>query len=251
MADRQLTDLELERLIAGDFPAARTAELEAKATAADHARREELKAEHAAFLGTVDVDDEVRAIGRQMKTMAKLEPERAPRASWWRWIFAGGALAAAAAAVLVFVGRRDVEGPTDDDIGIKGDSITLVVHAATDSAGTRMLASGDTIAPGTRIRFEVGAPKRGYVTVIGFDARGTTTVYYPFGGAQAAVYDPTTGGLLPGAIAVDATPGAEKYFAVFSEQPFSVESVAPAVQGKGAFPQGVSHAEVVLEKRQQ
>lgn len=247
MADRKLTDLELERLIAGDFPAARAAELEAKATQADLARREELKAEHAAFLGSVDIDAEVRAIG---KKMARMEPEKAPRASWWRWIFTGGALAAAAAAVIVLVGRRDPEGPTDDDIGIKGDSITLVVHAAND-AGSRTLASGDTIAPGTRIRFEVGAPKRGYVTVIGFDARGATTVYYPFGGAQAAVYDPTTGGLLPGAIAVDATPGAEKYFAVFSEQPFSIDAVSAGVQGKGAFPQGISHAEVVLEKRTQ
>ncbi len=247
MADRQLTDIELERLIAGDYPAARAAELEAKATDADRSRREELQAEHAAFLGTIDVDAEVRAIGRKMKTM---EPETKPAARWWRWIFAGGALAAAAAAVLVLVGRRDTGSTEGDDIGIKGDSITLVVHAANDT-GTRMLSSGDAIAPNTRIRFEVGAAKRGYVTVIGYDARGATTVYYPYGGAQAAVYDPTTGGLLPGAIAVDATPGAEKYVAVFSEQPFTVESVAPAVQGKGAFPQGVSHAEVVLEKRLQ
>lgn len=243
MADRQLTDLELERLIAGDYPAARAAELEAKATDADRSRREELEAEHAAFLGTVDVDAEVRAIG---KRMAKMEPDAKPAQSWWRWIFTGGALAAAAAAAILLVGRRDPE-PDGDDIGIKGDSITLVVHAANDT-GSRTLASGDTIAPGTRIRFEVGAPKRGYITVIGFDARGATTVYYPYGGAEAAVYDPKTGGLLPGAIAVDATPGAEKYFAVFSEQPFSVESVAPGVQGKAAFPKGISHAEVVLEK---
>lgn len=244
MADRQLTDLELERLIAGDYPAARTAELEAKATDADRSRREELKAEHAAFLGTVDVDAEVRAIG---KKMAKLEPEKKPAASWWRWIFTGGALAAAAAAALLIIGRRDPK-PDNDDIGIKGGDITLVVHAANDS-GSRTLANGDAIEPGTRIRFEVGAPKRGYITVIGFDARGATTVYYPYGGAEAAVYDPKTGGLLPGAIAVDATPGAEKYFAVFSEQPFSVESVAAGVQGKAAFPKGISHAEVVLEKR--
>ena len=247
MAERQLTDLELERLIAGDYPGARAAELEAKATDADRARREELKAEHTAFLGTVDVDAEVRAIG---KKMAKLEPEARPAASWWRWIFTGGALAAAAAALIIFVGRRDPRGTTDDDIGIKGDSITLVVHAASDS-GSRTLASGDTIAPGTRIRFEVGAPKTGYITVIGFDARGATTVYYPYGGAEAAAFDPRAGGLLPGAIAVDAAPGAEKYFAMFSEQPFSVESVAAGIQGKGAFPQGITHAEVVLEKRAQ
>jgi hypothetical protein len=247
MADRQLTDIELERLIAGDFPAPRAAELEAKATSADIARREELRAEHAAFLGTVDVDAEVRAIG---KKMGSLEPEKRPAASWWRWIFAGGALAAAAAAILVFIGR-DPQKPDGDDIGIKGDSITLVVHAANDT-GSRMLASGDKIEPGTRIRFEVGAPKRGYITVIGFDARGETTVYYPFGGAQAAVYDPQAGGgLLPGAIAVDATPGAETYFAVFSEQPFTVDTVAAGVQGKGTFPAGISHAEVVLEKRTQ
>ncbi len=248
MAERQLTDLELERWIAGDVPAARAAELEAKATDADRARREELAAEHAAFLGTVDVDAEVRAIGKRMTRMENAEAEAKPAQSWWRWIFTGGALAAAAAALIIFVGRRDPEAPTDDDIGIKGDSITLVVHAASES-GSRTLASGDTIDPGTRIRFEVGAPRSGFVTVIGFDARGATTVYYPYGGAQAAAYDPKTGGLLPGAIAVDATPGAEKYFAVFSEQPFSVESVAAGVQGKGAFPQGISHAQVVLEKR--
>ncbi|MFN0245290.1 MAG: DUF4384 domain-containing protein [Kofleriaceae bacterium] len=244
MADRRLTDVELERLLAGDYPAARAAELEAKATDADRARREELKTEHAAFLGTVDVDAEVRAIG---KRMAKMEPDAKPAASWWRWVFTGGALAAAAAAVIFFVGRRD-SGTDGDDIGFKGGDVTLVVHAANDT-GSRTLASGDTIAPGTRIRFEVGSAKRGYVTVIGFDAGGATTVYYPYGGAEAAVYDPKTGGLLPGAIAVDATPGAEKYYAVFSEHPFSVESVAAGVQGKGAFPQGVSHAEVVLEKR--
>lgn len=245
MADRQLTDLEIERLLAGDVPPARAAELEAKATAADRARREELAAEHAAFLGTLDVDAEVRAIGRKMQT---LEPERKPAGAWWRWIFAGGALAAAAAAALVLIGRRDPEGPTDDEIGIKGDGVTLVVHAASDT-GSRTLASGDAIAPGTRIRFEVGAPKRGYVTVIGFDARGATTVYYPYGGAEAAVYDPATGGLLPGAIAVDDTPGAETYYAVFSEHPFTVTSVAAGVQGKGAFPEGVAHTGVVLTKR--
>jgi len=242
MAERSLTDIELERMIAGDFSATRMAELEAKATAADRTRLDELRAEHAAFFGTVDVDAEVRAIGKKMQ---KLEPEKQPRSMWWRWIFAGGALAAAAATLLVLVGRRD---RPDDDIGIKGDGITLRVHAATDEASTRTLASGDAVAPGTRIRFEVGGTKRGYLTVIGFDARGATTVYYPYGGAQAAVFDPASGGLLPGAIALDATPGAEKFVAVFSEQPFSVEKVAAGVQGKGAFPREVAHAEVVLQK---
>src|SRR5262245_20290716 len=103
MAERAFTDLELERLIAGDLPAARAAELEAKATTTDRARLEELRAEHRTYLADVDVAAEVRAIGKKLAT---LEPERRGRATWWRWVWSGGALAALAAILLVIGLRR-------------------------------------------------------------------------------------------------------------------------------------------------
>src|SRR5687767_6922490 len=160
MADRAFTDVELERLLANDLSPARAAELERKATAADRARLDELRAEHAAFLGTVDVDAEVRAIGKRMAT---LEPARPPK-RWWRWLAASGTLAAALAAVVLFV-RRGGGEQDDPDLQIKGDDISLVVHTP-----TRRLASGDSVLSGERLRFELLAPRRGYVAVLGIDS---------------------------------------------------------------------------------
>jgi len=82
MADRAFTDLELERFLAEDLPAARRAEIEAKATTADRTRLDELRSENQAFLAQVDVAAEVRAIGRRME---KLAPEPRKLATWWRW----------------------------------------------------------------------------------------------------------------------------------------------------------------------
>jgi hypothetical protein len=245
MADRTYTDLELERFIAGDLPAARAAELEAKATAADRTRLDELRAEHQAFLAEVDVAAEVRAIGKQL---GKLEPERKGRATWWRWIWTGGALAAAAAVLLVVVLRKGTPTRGDDDTGIKGGDITLVVHVASNGE-SRRLASGDAVAPGARIRFEVATPKKGFVAVVGLDGAGVTTVYFPYGGAQAAAVEPDAGGLLPGAIALDATPGAERFLALYSEQPFALDAVVPSLRGGKPLPPGFASAEVVLQKQ--
>jgi hypothetical protein len=240
MAERTFTDVELERLLANDLPAARAAELESKATAADRARLEELRAEHAAFLGTVDVDAEVRAIG---KRMAKLEPApRRPwgRRAWWRWWAAGSALVAAAAAVLLVIRRGGEE--VDPEFQTKGDSVSLVVHTP-----TRRLANGDNVVSGERLRFELVATKRGYVAIIGVDGTGKPSIYVPFGGDAAIAFDPAASSLLPGAIQLDNTPGDETYFAFFSERPFAIDSVLPAVKG-GKPPEGITSSQIVLRK---
>jgi hypothetical protein len=237
MAERTFTDLELERLLANDLPPSRAAEIESKATAADRARLEELRAEHAAFLATVDVDAEVRAIGKRMAT---IEPVPAPR-RWWRWLAAGGTLAAAAA-TLVLVLRRGERPADDPDLQIKGDGVSLVVHTP-----TRRLANGDTVLSGERIRFEVLATRRGYVTIVGVDGTGKPSVYVPFGGAAAIELDPAASSILPGAIQLDTTPGDETFFAFFSERPFAIETVMPAVKG-ASLPEGVSSSQIVLRK---
>lgn len=236
MADRAFTDLELERVLAGDL--AQT-ELDGKATAADRERLESLRTEHAALMSSIDVDAEVRAIGRRME---RLEPEPAPRrlAYWWRWIFTGGALAAAAAALLLVVGRR-TSTPGDDDIGVKGDGITLIIHTE-----SRRLATGDTVHPGERIRFEINTARKGFVTVIGIDGSGAKTTYFPYGATTAAAIDPNESRILPGAIALDATPGDETFFAVYATRPFTTDEAFAAV----AKPtEGLSSAEVVLHKQ--
>lgn len=237
MAERKFTDLELERCLAGDLPAARVAEIEASPP--DRERLEALRAENAAFLGTVDVAAQVRGIGRKL---GELTPPR--RAPWWRWVSIGGALAAAAALVLIVVRRPPSSTTRPDDIGIKGDDVSLIVHAP-----NRRLATGDTVKPGDKLRFEVVAGKPGYVAVVGVDGSGAPTVYVPFGGSAPVPFDPAGEKILPGAIALDATPGDERFFAVYSEQMFALGAAINAILSGTSPPAGVEIAEVRLAKQ--
>lgn len=241
MADRRFTDLELERQLAGDLPADRA--FDTTATAADRARLGELRAEHEAFLRTVDVDNEVRRIQQRV---ARAAPE--PKKTWWKWLVPASALAAAAAVVLVVMRRGGEHTPRpDDDIQVKGDEISLVIHAAT-ADGSRRLASGDDVMPGDKLRFEVNAAKPGYIAVVGVDGTGELTVYHPGNGTGPVAFDPKAR-LLPGAIALDATPGDERFYALYSEQPFAFDTVLPLVEENAPLPPSISRAEVLLHKR--
>lgn len=229
MADRKLTDLELERELAGDLPAARMAE----ATDADRARLGELRAESEAFLRSVDVDMEVKRIQQRVE---RAKPEKSP--AWWRWLVPAGALAAAAAVFLMFF-RKDHPKAPDDDIQIKGDGVALIIHLATTNK-SQVLDTGDPVKPGDRLRFEIDAPKPGYVAIFGVDGTGKVSVYYP-DGPDAAHYDPEDR-LVPGAIQLDATPGDEHFTLVYSDKPFATAILS------GPLPSGLQHDEVVLKK---
>lgn len=240
MADRRFTDLELERQLAGDLPADRG--FDQQATDADRARLAELRGEHEAFLRSVDVDMEVKRIQQRV---ARATPEKR---AWWRWLAPAGALAAAAAVILVLMRRGGEPTPNpDDDIQVKGDDISLVIHVATES-GSRRVATGDEVAPGDKLRFEVNAAKAGYVAVFGIDGSGEVTVYQPGNGTGPMAFDPQAR-LLPGAIRLDATPGDEHFFAVYAPTPFAFDTVIPALQENRALPAGLSKAEVVLKKK--
>lgn len=250
MADRRLSDVELERVLAGERDLAPTA------TAADRARLDALRTEHAAFLAGVDVAAEVRAIRARAHGDEAAPAEAPARARWrWLWLAASGAVAAAAALVLVFgVGLGSRPRPTEragtaghDDVETKGAAVALVIHTSTGGPQSRVLQSGDAVTGGTRIRFEVQAARRGFVTVIGVDDDGTATVYYPFGGVAPSAYDPRAR-VLPGAVVLDETPGSERFCAVYGEQPFSLEAAVAALRSRRALPAGVGSAEVVLRK---
>lgn len=240
MAERRFTDLELERQLAGDLPADRA--FDTQATDADRARLGELRAEHEAFMRTVDVDMEVKRIQQRV---ARATPEKR---AWWRWLVPASALAATAAVFLVLM-RRGGDQPhqADDDIQVKGDEISLVIHVATES-GSRRVETGDEVMPGDKLRFEVNALKPGYVAVFGIDGSGEVSVYQPGNGTGPMTFDPHTR-LLPGAIRLDATPGDERFYAVYSATPFAFDAVMPALQENRALPPGVSKAEVVLKKK--
>lgn len=241
MADRRFTDIELERQLAGDLPASRA--FDTQATDADRARLGELRAEHEAFMRSVDVDNEVKRIQQRV---ARAAPEKKV---WWKWLVPASALAAAAAVVLVVMrrGGETTHKPDEDDIQVKGDAVSLIVHEATEG-GSRRLASGDEVHPGDRIRFEVNALKPGFVAIVGIDGSGSVSIYYPASGNEPLAFDPGTR-VLPDAIALDDTPGDEHFYAIYSTHLFTLESVTSAMQAKAPLPPGVAKAEVVLHKK--
>jgi hypothetical protein len=238
MAERKLTDLELERHLAGDLPDARLAE----ATDADRTRLAELRADAEAFMRSVDVDLEVKRIHQRVERMTPA------KRSWLRWFMPIGALAAAAAVVLVVI-RRGSDDPAhrdDDDLQVKGDAVSLVIHRATGNS-SQPLSSGDTVVPGDRIRFEVGVLKAGQLALIGIDGSGSATLYWPENAAGSTTFDPKDR-LLPLAIQLDATPGDEHFYALYSAKQFALADVMPALVGRAELPAGISMAEVVLRK---
>ncbi len=242
-SERKFTDLELERSLAGDLSPRRARDLERGATDADRQRLGELRAEHQALMAQLDIDAEVAAIHRRALRAA---PARPTRFAWLRWMVSAGALAAAAA-VLLIITRRSNAPSGEDDLRTKGDGVTLIVHVATGSE-SRPLHTGATVHPGARLRFEVNAARRGFVAVVGIDGTGEPTVYYPHDGRASAELDPRAGGLLPGAVALDATPGDERFYALYSAQPFVIDTVVPAIRAGAAIPGGVTSAEVMLHK---
>jgi Domain of unknown function (DUF4384) len=238
--ERRFTDLELERSLVGDLSPARSSALTTEATEADKARLGELEQEHAAFLSTVDVDAEVRRIEQRKE---RYKPE-ARRPFWLRWLLPIGTLAAAAAALVLFLQSKKPATHTgdDDDFRTKGDDISLIIHGE-----AQPLLSGDVITAGAKIRFEAQGSKPGFIAIVGIDGAQQTTVYYPYGATDATKL--TTDRMLPGAIKLDATPGDETFYALFSTQPFSIDAVLPAVRGAGKLPAGVAMSRVVLHKK--
>ena len=77
----------------------------------------------------------------------------------------------------------------------------------------------------------------------------TSSITAAAAASAPAELDPHAGGLLPGAIALDASQGDERFFAVYALQPFALDAIVPAIRGGIALPPGVSSAEVLLHKR--
>ncbi|HWU90053.1 MAG TPA: hypothetical protein VN253_22475 [Kofleriaceae bacterium] len=173
------------------------------------------------------------------------------------WLLAGAALIASAAAILLVFGRGrgggssggasgGAGGPDDDAPPPRDAAISLIVHAPAGSAD-RLLRPGDPVQPGAPLRFEVHAARPGYVAVVGIDGAGDATVHYPLGGLAPSGFDPRDR-LLPGATALDATPGDERLVAVYAERPFSLDAVVAALRTRGPLSAGVASSEVVLHK---
>lgn len=225
---RRISEPMLEGYLVGALDARARAEVEAvlAESEADRARLEELRAESAAFLIQHPPGPLVARF------------EASQRRGWrGRMVLLLTPLLAVAAAVTLVV-----LVPTEDPYTTKG-GVALALHRK-HGEGSARVTPGETLSPGDSVRFEVRTEgTSGYVAVVGRDAAGVVTVYYPYGGPAAVPHDAREP-LLPDAIELGEGDGEEVVYALFSAKPFSLDwAVAALKEGRDltrAAPGGVS-----------
>ncbi len=220
-----LSDLVLDRVIAGET----AADPHLATCARCESRLSELAKDRETFLR------EVWVTGLAVKT--KRHVAEAPRARAPRLLPRAVAISLAAGLAAITL---TVAPPQDGRL--KGAmSLDLVVKHLDGSI--EPVLPGDTLAPGEAIRFRVKAPGRAHVAVLGIDAAGAVTSYFPAGG-DAPRLDLAGGALLDGSVVLDETLGTETIVAVLCpSRPLAEDLVAKgraALERAGGDPAGVS-----------
>jgi hypothetical protein len=143
------------------------------------------------------------------------------RRAWW---LAVPALAAVVACVIVLRGggvQLTAKGGAAWQVFAHRDSAIVPVH------------DGDRLDEGDQIRFVVmpdGAP---YLLIASIDGAGRASIYYPYGGAASA---PIRGSRveIDGSIVLDDAPGAERIYALLSDEPLDAGRIEELLRAIGA-----------------
>ncbi|HEX4449258.1 MAG TPA: DUF4384 domain-containing protein [Kofleriaceae bacterium] len=165
---------------------------------------------------------------------AQILPRTQPRKARPSWlVFAMPAFAVAVAvAVVALRPRPHVVAAPPPELAIKGDATWQVF--ANRNGQTFTVHDGARLEPGDRIRFAVIPDGAHYLLVASIDGAGTVSIYYPFGGSESAALPAGDRSLLPGSIVLDAAPGPERMFAIFSDEPVVADQVADQLRAIGA-----------------
>ncbi|MFT3693769.1 MAG: DUF4384 domain-containing protein [Kofleriaceae bacterium] len=147
----------------------------------------------------------------------------------WGW-FAVMAFGLAAAIALLVMWPRKVEQPPE--LAIKGDATWQLF--ANRAGQTFAVHDGAPLAAGDSVRFVVTPNGARYVLVVSVDGAGNASIYYPYGGTRSIALAPGEARIeLPGSIVLDAAPGPERVFALFSDQPIEAASVTQQLRTIG------------------
>ncbi|HZS37268.1 MAG TPA: hypothetical protein VFF06_10590 [Polyangia bacterium] len=139
----------------------------------------------------------------------------------------------AAAAALLLLLPRGMDLTPRERILVKGGEPALRGFAR---RGDRVFAVSDgaVLAPGDDLRFVVEPGGRRFVLIASVDGAGHATVYHPYGGMTSAPLDKAPRIELPGSIHLDAAPGPERVFALYSDQPLDAQPVLAELRVLGA-----------------
>lgn len=228
-----LSDLRLDELLVGE-PVSAAARAHLEACAQCQARRAALAADRARYLAAPPPLPVVaRALGEPRR-------RRAP-------LLAGGLAAMAAAGALLFLAspsRHDAGDATRTKGG--GPRLGVIVE---HRGAQRLAVPGEAVHPGDTLVFTISTPRPTFVAVLGRDARGRVSTYFPAGlAAPEPAAAPLGAGAqqaLPLATVLDDSLGAEQLLAIFCDQPQPVAKLRGAL---AAPPPGCTIDVFAIEK---
>lgn len=179
-----------------------------------------------------------------------------------RWRVPTLAWAVPAAAMVLFLVLFPLVTRQSDDTRLKGIAPHLLVFRKT-AAGAEELRPGAVAHKGDVLQLSYAAGDAHYGVIFSVDGRGTLTWHVPqryAGGASAAPpLDPRGPVVLPSAYELDDAPGFERFFLVYSAQPFDVSDVdtvaralaqhAAAERGVLSLPRGLGQFTLLLKKQ--
>ncbi len=239
------SDFALDRLHAGELPPEKASDAERHvAGCADCGVR---MAERRAGFGAIEGVDP-RAMLARIRTGLDA-PERAPLSvrltGWLRRLLGPAAVLAAAGIAFLVINSRQVE---PSGTRLKG-SLALHVFRLEGERSVEM-SSGDTFAPGDRLRFVVDLPTEGYVTVLGVEASGALYTAWPLDPALPTRLPAGRSLELPGAVALDDQPGRETLYLMLCPPEAGPPSCRSAGPGeKPVCPAGCLATPFVVEKK--
>lgn len=191
-----------------------------------------------------------------------MQPRFEPRQSraWWRqFTFFGLAPALGVLALLLVFRPLWRSAPVSDAVSLKGGP-SLRLYGR-HFGKVFQVRDGERLQAGDEIRFSVAPSGKPYLLVVSIDGAGGTSIYFPLQANQSGRLENTDSALLPGSIVLDAAPGPERIFALFSEAPLSADAVKSALhnlaqRGTAAIRatrelpslKGTTQASVLIEK---
>jgi hypothetical protein len=168
-----------------------------------------------------------------------------------------GALAAMAAALLVFVRTQAPDGPDTGYVGAKGGGVGLAAFV-NGEGGARPLEDGAVVPAAAALRFRVSPAAECFLWILSVDAKGQVSRIYPPKGVPP---EPRGAGTVPGGAVLDGEGGPERLFAVCAPPAMGwgeIKAAAPAATGPEAVREaralggplaGAHQSTLLLEKR--
>jgi len=226
-----LSDLTIDRLLAGELGESSDAMTHLRGCAACATRRDGILADAEAFRAERD---------QPRLSVVRGGGEGRPAGShWMRRVAPPLALAAGVAAVAVMLPARS-PSPTEGYVTKGGGTLSLIARTG-DGRVDRVLP-GDPLAPGDAVRFEVKAAEAARVWILGMDAAGAVTAY-----VEDAALQGGPARLLPGSVLLDRTLGMERIVALFCRDRIEKAAVITAGQAALSRAGGEPAGEVAVE----